>query len=85
MPATSDATPATPDAAAEWLGVESGAQQPSLVQIATQLHAVIGSQVLVRRWLRRRNPALGDRPLNLLRTPDGQARLLRHLDQFAGR
>ena len=39
----------------------------------------------VHRWLRRRNASLGDKPIRLLRTADGQARLLRHLERFAER
>lgn len=75
-----------------WLGLasddESGSDGDSnrrLEVIAQRLHDVVGSELLVHRWLRRRNASLGDKPIRLLRTADGQARLLRHLERFAER
>lgn len=62
-----------------------GDASDQLVLIARHLQRVVGSQVLAHRWLRRRNASLGDKPIRLLRTADGQARLLRHLERFAER
>lgn len=67
----SGATTATPDS-------------DRLALIASQLQAVVGSQALALRWLRRRNASLGDKPINLLKSPDGQLRVLQHLERFAG-
>jgi len=98
MPRSTVSLPASADPAV-WLGVSPAAcgltgpatdggtarrDTDRLALIASQLQAVVGSQALAQRWLRRRNASLGDKPMNLLKSAHGQVRLLQHLGRFSG-
>lgn len=55
------------------------------VRIYRSLVAIVGSGEPARQWLTGRNTALGERPIDLLRTTEGITRVLYYLDAYRGR
>jgi hypothetical protein len=59
---------------------EVGARAVMLVRLHRALGDVYGSIEQVRKWLVQSDPALGARPLELLRTPGGVDRLMAYME-----
>lgn len=59
---------------------EVGARAVQFVRLHRALGDVFGSIEQVRAWLGREEPALGTRPVDLLRRPDGLERLVEHME-----
>jgi transcriptional regulator with XRE-family HTH domain len=56
-----------------------------LVRVFRSLDSIVGSDEKAREWLRSRNLALGERPLDLLPKAEGLIRVLHYLDAARGR
>ena len=56
-----------------------------LVRVFRSLDSIVGSDDKARQWLRSRNLALGERPLDLLPKAEGLIRVLHYLDAARGR
>lgn len=59
---------------------EVGSRAVLFVRLHRALGDVFGSIEQVRAWLGNEEPALGTRPVELLRAPDGLPRLLEHME-----
>jgi hypothetical protein len=59
---------------------EVGSRAVLFVRLHRALGDVFGSIEQVRAWLSREEPALGARPVELLRRPDGLERLVGHME-----
>lgn len=57
-----------------------GARAVTLVRLHRALGDVYGSIEQVRKWLVQQEPALGARPVELLRTPGGVDRLMAYME-----
>ena len=55
------------------------------VRLFRSLESIVGSDEKARQWLRSRNLALGERPLNLIPKAEGLIRVLHYLDAARGR
>ncbi|MGA7983559.1 MAG: MbcA/ParS/Xre antitoxin family protein [Burkholderiales bacterium] len=55
------------------------------VRLFRSLESIVGSDDKARQWLRSRNLALGERPLNLIPKAEGLIRVLHYLDAARGR
>lgn len=55
------------------------------VRLFRSLESIVGSDEKARQWLRSRNLALGERPLNLIPRAEGLIRVLHYLDSARGR
>ena len=56
-----------------------------LVRVFRSLDSIVGSDDKARQWLRGKNLALGERPLDLLPKAEGLIRVLHYLDAARGR
>ena len=56
-----------------------------LVRVFRSLDSIVGSDEQARQWLRGKNLALGERPLDLLPKAEGLIRVLHYLDAARGR
>lgn len=55
------------------------------VRLFRSLDSIVGSDEKARQWLRSKNLALGERPLDLLPKAEGLIRVLHYLDAARGR
>jgi uncharacterized protein (DUF2384 family) len=55
------------------------------VRMYRSLVAIVGPGESARQWLLGQNSALGERPIDLIRTTEGMMRVLYYLDAYRGR